>query len=187
MIGGILASGAYLNFDSAINSLQQAGVFSYLIPFLIIFALVFGVLTKTQIFKDNKAIYAIISLAVALMALQFDIVPKFFSDIFPKVGVGLAVILTFMILFGLFLPKGKNNHGINALLFVVGIAIVVVVFVSTFQGAGDTAVVFLQRNWPLLVGIGIAVLVVVLVMGFQKPQEKRQFVWPQPMLVPDSE
>ena len=60
---------------------------------MLIFALVFGILIKTQIFKDNKAVNGIIALAVAFMALQFDFVPTFFAQIFPRLGIGLAIIL----------------------------------------------------------------------------------------------
>ncbi|MEK6827230.1 MAG: hypothetical protein AABX99_01980 [Nanoarchaeota archaeon] len=72
---------------------EQAGFFSYLLPFLLIFALIFGILLKLNIFKDNKMVNGIIALSVSLMSLQFGFVPDFFSQIFPRVGVGLAIIL----------------------------------------------------------------------------------------------
>ena len=62
---------------------EQAGFFSYLLPFLLIFALVFGILTQIQLFRENKAINAIIALVVGLISLQFPMVPQFFSEIFP--------------------------------------------------------------------------------------------------------
>ena len=32
---------------------EQAGVFSYVLPFLLIFAVVFGILSKTGVFKEK--------------------------------------------------------------------------------------------------------------------------------------
>lgn len=61
-----------------IASWEQAGVFAYLLPFLLMFAIIFGILSKMQIFGDNKAISAIIALVVGFMALQFNIVSTFF-------------------------------------------------------------------------------------------------------------
>ena len=60
---------------------EQIGVFSYILPFLMIFALVFGILMRMGIFKENKAVSAIVALAVGLLSLQFDFVPRFFSEI----------------------------------------------------------------------------------------------------------
>ena len=71
---------------------EQAGFFSYVLPFLLIFALVYGILTRTQIFKDNRAVNGILALTVGLLALQFDFVPVFFSEIFPRLGVALALM-----------------------------------------------------------------------------------------------
>ncbi|MFQ5531223.1 MAG: hypothetical protein ACE5ES_01265, partial [Candidatus Nanoarchaeia archaeon] len=81
---------------------QQQGFFSYLLPFLLIFALVFGILEQAKLFKENKAINGIIALVVGLMALQLDFVPIFFSEIFPRLGVGLSFILVLLILAGMF-------------------------------------------------------------------------------------
>ena len=106
---------------------DSIGFFSYVLPFLLIFALVFGILTRSQIFKDNKGINAILSLTVGLLSLQFQFVPYFFGEIFSRLGVGLAVILSALILVGLFLPSDKNKYvGWGAFIFAF------VVFFSRF-------------------------------------------------------
>ena len=81
-----------------LNQWEQAGFFSYVLPFLLIFALVFGILSSIQVFKENRAIDAIIALVVGLMALQFEMVPIFFAQVFPRLGVALSVILVILIL-----------------------------------------------------------------------------------------
>ena len=113
--------------DILIN-LEQLGFFDYLLPFLIIFALVFGILTRMKIFgDDNRAINGVIALSVGLMALQFGFVSAFFSDIFPRLGVGLAIILVALVLMGFFFePKGKAMNyimlGVAAIIFIVILA-----------------------------------------------------------------
>ena len=47
---------------------ESAGIFEYALPFLLIFAIIYAILSFVNIFKDNKAVNAIISLTVALMA-----------------------------------------------------------------------------------------------------------------------
>lgn len=123
---GFFGSGAMADL---LSKWEQMGLFSYLLPFLLIFALVFGILTKTNIFKDNKAVNGIIALAVALMALQFNFVSDFFSQIFPRVGVGLAIILIIMVIAGLFAPQDSNI--VNYVLLGVGVLIVGFILIQT--------------------------------------------------------
>jgi len=81
---------------------EQAGVFSYVLPFLLIFALIFAILEKTNLFGGNKAVNVILSLSIGLMALQFNFVSYFFSEIFPRMGVLLSIMVVAMVLLGLF-------------------------------------------------------------------------------------
>ena len=109
---------------------EAAGIFMYALPFLLIFALVFGLLMKLNIFasKDspNKGINVMIALAVAFMSLQFDMVSMFFSEIFPRFGIALSIILVILILGGLFMPTNRENNW-----FMVALAIVVFIIIGT--------------------------------------------------------
>jgi hypothetical protein len=109
---------------------EAAGIFQYGLPFLLIFALVFGLLSKLNIFasksSDGKGINVMIALAVAFMSLQFDMVSMFFSEIFPRFGVALSIILVILILGGLFMPTNKESNW-----FMVALAIIVFVIIGT--------------------------------------------------------
>ena len=63
------------------------------------------------------------------MALQFGFVSAFFSDIFPRLGVWLSVILIFLIIIGLFNPSGKWMTG---LMVILGLIIVMIILSQTF-------------------------------------------------------
>lgn len=135
MINEVIALASYGSFGGgALGDLfsqwEAAGIFTYALPFLLIFALVFGLLMKMNIFatKDNpnKGINVMIALAVAFMSLQFDMVSMFFSEIFPRFGVALSIILVILILGGLFMPTNKENNW-----FMVALAIVVFIIIGT--------------------------------------------------------
>ena len=119
---------------------EAAGIFAYALPFLLIFAIVYAILSFVNVFKNNKAVVTIISLAVALMALQFEIVSYFFADIFPRLGVALSIILVLLILGGMFLDW--DNKGMKWFLFaVVAVAVIAVVWgplrnIGLFSGIG---------------------------------------------------
>ena len=148
---GIYAGG---EVGELFSNLEQMGFFSYLLPFLLVFALVNGILTKTKIF-DDKAVNGIIAFAVGLLALQFDFVPVFFSEIFPRLGVGLAIILVIIILVGSFLPK--TNW---AKYTIFGIAAVILIFVlsSTADALGWTMGQVLRENLGTFLG-GLVIII----------------------------
>ncbi len=146
---------------------EQAGFFSYLLPFLLIFALVFGILTKTNLFKDNKMVNGIIALAVALMSLQFNFVPTFFSQIFPRMGVALAIILGVMIVTGLFAPKG--SPAVNWILLGIGVVTIGAVIIQSAGAVGWQSGQWWSDNWQFVVlAIFLLILISVIVGGQNK-------------------
>ena len=145
MINGGIVLASYGFFGGGtigdfLGQLEDAGIFAYALPFLLIFAIVYAILGFVNVFKDNKAVVTIISLAVALMALQFEIVSYFFADIFPRLGVALSIILVLLILGGMFLDW--DNKGMKWFLF----AIVAIVIIAVVWGP--------LRNIGLFSGIG---------------------------------
>ncbi|MBW6442626.1 hypothetical protein K0A97_02485 [Patescibacteria group bacterium] len=167
-------------FGGGIGSLlydwEQMGLFSYVLPFLLIFALVFGILTKVKVF-DNKSVNAIISLVVGLLALQFNVVSTFFSEIFPKLGIGLAVLLVFMILVGLFLdPKNKYQ---NYSLLGVAVIIFIVVLVQTFGWFDSSNSWMLYQNLPQIIGVIIFLVILgVIVISGDSNKRRKGFTLP---------
>jgi len=135
--GLILASHGYFGgegFGGLFSAWEQAGVFAYVLPFLLIFAMVFGILTKVSIFGANKGINAILALTVGLLALQFSIVPYFFSEIFPRVGIGLSILLIVLIFMSMFLDNSETWQ--KYFFFGISAIIVIVIFAQTFAAVG---------------------------------------------------
>ena len=138
-----------------LNSWADFGIFAYVLPFLMIFAVIFGILNKTNVLGNNKGVQAVISLAVGLMALQFDYVSNFFATILPYAGIGLAVLLVALILMGLITQDEKVAKWIwLGLGFIIFIAVVLFSFYdfAWFGGYGG------ENVWQ-----GALVLVVILI------------------------
>lgn len=124
-----------MNIGTLLSQWELAGVFDFLLPFLLIFAVVFGILTTTNILGKNKGVHVIIAFVIGLLALRLDFVPRFFAEVFPRLGVGLAVILSLVILIGLFVPQDSMRYWLYGL-GAVAFAIAVVVISQSFQGYG---------------------------------------------------
>ena len=158
------------NITDGMNALNEMGVFSYVIPFLLIFAIVFAILDKTKLLSrddnDNKGITAIIAVAVGLLALQFDIVSTFFATIFPRLGVGISIFLCFIILVGFFLPapqagKGLGGQWIGWVIF-AGVIIWSLSSWLSFSGSSGFGGWFSEYIWAIVV-LGVVVALIILV------------------------
>ncbi|HKZ33872.1 MAG TPA: hypothetical protein VJ142_01385 [Candidatus Nanoarchaeia archaeon] len=134
---------------------EQLGVFSYVLPFLLIFAVVFGILTKIKVFGDHRGLNAVIALVVGLLSLQYNLVPIFFSEIFPRVGIAISIILVLLVLVGLFLdPESK---AMNWGLFGIGVIIFLSVLVKTAGSLGWYSAYWWYANWPSIL-LGLVVI-----------------------------
>ena len=144
---------------------QQAGVFDYLLPFLLIFAVVLGILSATNILGSSKGIHVIIALVIVLLALQLSFVPDFFREVFPRLGVALAVILTIMILVGLFIPDSERKFwfwGLGAIGFVSAL----VVLSKSFSAFGwNSSVSDEYVGWIVSAVLVIGVIIAISVSG----------------------
>jgi len=169
----VLAS--YTYFDgTAIGDMfaqwEQAGFFTYLLPFLLIFALVFGILTQIKLFKDSKSINGIIALVVGLLALQFPMVPQFFAEIFPRLGIGLVIILAILILMGMFIDPESGAIGYT--LLGVGGVILIIVLIKTAGALGWSAGWWWTDNWPMVAGVVVILVALGIIVGSSKDKSE---------------
>jgi len=139
-----------------LNAWADMGVFAYLLPFLMIFALVYGILAKTEILGTNKGVTATIALAFGLLALQFDYVSGFYASIFPYAGMGIAVLLIAMIFLGLTGAGGDSGKywlGIGGVIF----AIILITSMSDTLWLTGMGMGGLVSAIPALLAVGIVV------------------------------
>lgn len=153
-----------------LNYWADIGVFSYVLPFLLVFAVVYGILSKIQIFGDpkaNKGIYAVIGIVVGLLALQWDVMPEFFGTIFPYAGVGIGILLVVLILLGLFTDwRLDKDHWTRKALYFVGAIIAVIVIITALTDMGKwSGGVWWEQYGPALVTLAVIGTLVGIVIG----------------------
>ncbi|MFH1358768.1 MAG: hypothetical protein ABIH37_02690 [archaeon] len=150
------------NITDLLNTWADLGIFAYVLPFLMIFAMVFGILTKSEILGKNKGVHATIALAVGLLSLQFDYVSGFYASIFPYAGMGMAVLLVGLILMGLLSPDGSKAaswiwFGLGALIFLFVMA---GALSDTYFLGGFTVAEALPALFAILILIGFMSLII---------------------------
>ncbi len=158
---------AYPNtITDILNQWADFGVFAYILPFLMIFALVYGILSKSKLLGENKGVHATLALVIGLLALQFDYVSNFFATIFPYAGIGISVLLVALILMGILTEEEESSKwiffGIGALIFLVVLLYTIYDFqwLGGYLGSGSI-------TWIVLILV-IASAVVGLVLGDRK-------------------
>jgi len=153
-----------------LNIWNDMGVFSYMIPFLLIFAVVYAILDKTKMFSagsnENKGIIAIIAVSMSLLSLQFDFVSQFFAIIFPRFGIGLSLFLVVLIFLGFFFPElnGVWSGKVAWIGWVVSIGVLIWAL-STWGGSYFGVEGWFTDNIWALVVFGIIVAVIFIITG----------------------
>ena len=160
-----------------LQDLADLDFFFYVLPFLLIFALVFAILQKINLMggnaSDNRVIYAVIAFAVALMSLQFDQVPIFFQIIFPKVGIALSILLTAIILVGLFIPFDKFAGPVYIFLTIGGL-LAAWILLSSIEDYSWWTGSFWANNLPVIISLIATIVVIFFIVGGAGPKPKNR-------------
>jgi hypothetical protein len=155
---------------------ESSGVFDFLLPMLLIFAVVFGILTSTGVLGENRGINFIISVVIALLAMRLPIVGQFFGVIFPGLGIGIAVLIVVLIMAGLFMSDANWRDWLPTFFWgglIIGL-IVVIAVLNNFAWFGN---LWWQSNWisVLWVIILLAVMAPFLLPGKTEKELKREW------------
>ncbi|MFH0711620.1 MAG: hypothetical protein V1889_00675 [archaeon] len=135
-----------------------------LLPFLLVFVVVFAILQKSKILGEGKAqIDAMVALVIGLILIGVPGPREIVVGIMPWLAVGVAVILVFMILYGFVagdLSKAPNwmkiSFGILAGLFTLGVVLYITGLWGIIEGwfsGGESSDIWMN------------VLMVVLIIG----------------------
>jgi hypothetical protein len=128
----------------------SSGIFlNSILPFLLVFTLVFAIIEKTKIFGDTKKqINAIISASVALIFISFSYAVGITIRLMAFLAVFAIILFVFLLLWGFFYTgeKGIEIHrGVRISLGII-VAVAVIIAVLVFSGAWDIMIDALQSG-----------------------------------------
>ncbi len=154
-----------------------------ILPFLLVFTLVFAVLQKTEILgKGKRQIDAIVAAVMGLIVISFGYATGIIVSLIPFLAVGTVVILIFLLLYGMvFEGKFEVHKGIKVtvgILAAIGVIIATMIatgawdYVSDVLNAGTDSSVIITNL--VFIAIFIAVIIVVAVgAGKGKSEDKK--------------
>lgn len=118
--------------SGVIDVWRRFGVFDFILPFLLVFSIVYGILEKVQLFGDKAGtrVNAIIAFTIAMISTLTGWFISFITGYLPWVSTISIVVITVLMLVALFygdfnsLLNNKKALGYGALVIVITIGIV---------------------------------------------------------------
>lgn len=162
-----------VDFGWMFSWFESVGGFDVILPFLLVFTLVFALMEKVKLFGDRKKnVHVIVAfVAAAFVVAQPDIV-LLIQGFIPRVSMFILVLLMGLLIMGMFGLKGEKFEG-----WPLGIAIVVAIVVIIWSLSAATSAYY----WPFydiltsqdiawLIAIGVFILVMWLIV--KEPKER---------------
>ncbi len=162
----------YISFQQMMMQWQAIGVFDFILPFIIIFTLIYAVLGKLKIFENKTGAKVVIALAIAMMAIVEPTVGQFMQQLFANTGIALAILIGVAILMLLFLEESNIKWLGTAMAFFL---------LLWWLGRMKTFAYFFQARefWALYGGIitfiAITIILVIIVIVSEKGQQNKTF------------
>src|SRR3989344_806579 len=131
-------------FSLLVGNLNSMGFFGFLLPWIFIFAVTYGLLMKSKFF-DNPKITGVLSLVIAFFVIGFGgpWLAGFFVNLFGYAAViiaGILVIVLFVTMSGGDFSKLFNNKAIAAMLAGLGIIIFFIAVGGSLVAISDATI-----------------------------------------------
>lgn len=121
--------------------LSNSLVTQIVLPFLLVFVLIFAILDRIKILgEDKRQINALVSLAIALIFVTFTKAVNIVNNLMPFLAVLAVIILVFLVLWG-FIAGGKEGLLVNKGIKIAGgiiILLALIIAVVYATGANET-------------------------------------------------
>jgi len=146
--------------------LQSPFVTDLVLPFLLIFTLVFAILEKTKILGDEKKqINAIIAFVMGLIFISFSKYVGITTNLMGVVAVIAVVLLVFMMLFAFASgeEKIKIPDGVKYTLWIL-IAIIILISILVFTGLWDKIASTLMSGNSIVANVIFIIVIIIAVV-----------------------
>ncbi|OYT56139.1 MAG: hypothetical protein B6U68_03775 [Candidatus Aenigmarchaeota archaeon ex4484_14] len=157
-------------FATLIQNLNNMGFYGFVLPWLLVFAIVYAILQKTKVFGDQaKNINGLIALIFAFFVTGYagDAVGNFFINIFGGSSIIFGGILVFLLFGGMLGFKIDEDTNKN----VIGL-VAVIIAILLFLAVGGPSVAGIRLTDEMMGAIFMVLVVAFAVMfitGGEKP------------------
>lgn len=153
---------------SLMAELQAMGVYDYLLPFLLIFTIIFAILEKLMIFgkehgteKPRTNINLVISLILGLLVISQPEITYIINSFLPKVSLFILVALMFLVIAGMF---GAKTDGWKGMALPIALVICIIAIIWALSGGTSLNLPYWlrpdsrDRAWIILIATVVVVI-----------------------------
>ncbi|MBI2105363.1 hypothetical protein HYT56_00830 [Candidatus Woesearchaeota archaeon] len=153
-----------IDFNFVVDSFADIGGFDVVLPFLLVFAVTFAVLTKIKLFGDKKKIDVLVSLILAAFLISATDIVELLVAFLPRVSMIILVLLMLILAVGVF--SGGSEWGGGWLLMGAIVAIIAVLWALGAAAEWDVPLLedITEQDIGTLIVIGVFVLVIWLIV-----------------------
>lgn len=179
---------------NAITFLKDFGFFDVVLPFLLVFTLVFAILEKTRLFGIEKIkgdeyprrnINSMVAFSIAFFVIAASNIVETIQGFIPQISLVLVLLISTMLLAGVFMGDKQFNleehAGIKYFLIFVILIVSILIFFNYIEWDSNETVLehildYTELNWetgPVVSGVVfLAVLIFIIwyIVGFTKPK-----------------
>ena len=166
-------------FENFIGWLVDTGVVDVLLPFLLIFAIIFAIMEKTKILGEEKRrVHMVISVVIALLVVIPHVTNTYppgadavniINGALPSVSLVLVAVLALLLLMGVF---GVEWPGLAGLVFLFALIAVIWIFGSSAGWWGNWEWIRITFGEDALAIVVVILVFALLIWWITKPEEK---------------
>ncbi|MBI2147756.1 hypothetical protein HYU19_04765 [Candidatus Woesearchaeota archaeon] len=170
-------------FRGALSFMNDIGVYDVVLPFLLVFTIVFAILEKTKVLGTEeihghsytkKNLNAILAFVIALLVVLSTKLVAAINEAMARIVLLLLVSICFLLLVGSFYKEGEAVHltgGWKSLFMVIMFLGVVLIFLQSIKTSSGQGVLeafweFLSKYWStnFMASVILLVIIVVFIM-----------------------
>lgn len=181
-------------FREAIEFFDKIGIYDVVLPFILVFTMVFAILEKTKVFGmeeiegkkyTRKNLNAMVSFVIAFLVIASSKLVETITEISSHMVLLLLLAVFFLLLVGSFYKEGEGvflDKGWKTLFMIImfiGLVIIFLNAIETDSGESwwDYSWDYLQDNWTSTAAASI--ILIVIVVGFMayvvaEPRKKKK-------------
>jgi len=173
-------------FRGAIDFFIRLGIYDVVLPFLLIFTIVFAILEKTRVFGTEKGVpkknlNAMTAFVISLLVVASRELVSLINNSMANIVVLLLAVVAFLLLYGTFVKEGEPVflEGGWRTAFMWAMLIGVIVIFLNAANWWTPFITWISRNWNTdVVGSIILLVIIVAFIGFitkgEKPSESKK-------------
>ncbi len=158
-----------------VDYLVNLGVYDVLLPFLLIFAIMFAILEKTEILgRDKSNINVIVSVVIGLLLIVQKGIVEIINLFLPRVSLIIVVLLMGLLVISML--AGNTFKGLKGTTLGVAMVLVVIALIFALTSQPGTASWLSQADKEALirVGVPIAIFLIVIALVTAKPKKENK-------------